>query len=173
MLEFHENGLSLLPSIGRRADIYGLKSDRYASGSVLRKVVLAECAAGRWGSPWHEMTVKDLHRLSVDEAHHLSSVNENMAVDELSYLCSGRTDWGLCRPSISAGPAAVTKNPKKRGDPKQRQAIFASESFAAYVRKCNEENLTTGVPINLVAGYTQNVESPALRRPKRRASDEL
>ena len=56
------------------------------SGSVLRKIVLAECAAGRWGSPWHEMTVKDVCTLSVGEAEHLSSVNEDMAVDELSYL---------------------------------------------------------------------------------------
>ena len=110
MLEFRGKGFSLVLSIGRQADIFGLKSG----------------AAGRWGSPWHEMTGKDLCRLSVDEPEHLLSANKDMAVDELSYLCSGRTDWGLCRPSISAGPASATKKPKKWGDPKQCQAIFAS-----------------------------------------------
>ena len=103
------------------------------------------------------MTVKDLSDISVDEGNHLSSVTQNMDVEELSYLCFGRTDWGLLVSCFTClwheFIEMAAKNEKKWGDLGQCQAIVSSVSFAECVRKRNEDIGTTCAPFNLLTGY--------------------
>ena len=66
-LSFAKQGMDLLVRLGMKADVCGFKSNSYCAGSVVRKIMLAEVAAGRWRSDMHEMTVKDLSAISVDE----------------------------------------------------------------------------------------------------------
>ena len=122
--------------------------------------------------------MKDLCTLSVDEGKHLSTVDKGMHVEELSYLCFGRTDWGLLVSCFACLwhelIKLVTKTPKKWGDIGEYRALVASEPFAAYVRTQNTKNDgLTSVPVNLVSGYVRDVGNPNKRALKRRPSDVL
>ena len=162
--------------LGMKADVCGFKSNSYCTGSVVRKIMLAEVAAGRWRSDMHEMTVKDLSAISVDEGNHLSSVTQTMPVEELSYLCFGRTDWGLLVSCFAClwheFIDMARKNDKKWGKLCEAEAIVSSLSFAEYVRKQNSQIGTASAPCNLLTGYILDKKAPKGRGLKRRLSDE-
>ena len=175
-LSFHKQGIDLLVRLGMNADVCGFKRNSYCTGSVVRKIMLAEVAAGRWRSDMHEMTVKDLSAISVDEGNHLSSVTQTMPVEELSYLCFGRTDWGLLVSCFAClwheFIEMAVKNDKKWGKLWEAEAIVSSMSFAEYVRKKNSQIGTASAPCNLLTGYILDKKAPKGRGLKRRLSDE-
>ena len=178
MIDFHKRGLELLISIGRRSRVCGLMSSNYVSTSILRKIVLAECAAGRWRQEWSKMTVADLRILSVDEGEHLNSVRQDIRVSELSFHLFGRTDWGLMVSCFACFwhdlLQLIENNKNKWGDTEQYEEMVSSEEFAEYVRKRNTYIGTTSAPINYVHGFIKRGGTPEPQRGlKRRSTDQL
>ena len=87
LLKFHADVLAFVNSIGRQADVIGLKTSGYVSASVVRKIILAEMCTGRWAEALMEMRVKELIDISVDEGDYRSCLDKDLLVGDLSHLC--------------------------------------------------------------------------------------
>ena len=49
--QVYKKATDLWLQVGTRANVQGFKSYNYVAASVIRKILLAECATHRWGSP--------------------------------------------------------------------------------------------------------------------------
>ena len=159
VLGFHAKVLALLNSIGTQANVTGLKSRGYVSESVVRKIILAESDSGRWAEALAVMSVKELVEISVDEGEYLLSVDEGVLVEELSYLCFQRKDWGLFVSCFTCLWHDVIKSLGRKAlaiNFARAKGIVASDGFAQFIKERNRHTGSTSVPFNLVTAYCKS-----------------